>query len=269
MNRHRSNTAGIIAAGLLLLVLLPSCSQLIGGKTVIRQSRKFVIDDSVPLRLELPLSGRPYPYEVAVERFDVSRLYARDQVVLRLSTEEISEDPLLRWAHRPGDMITDAVEGYLRQSFLFKDVRQEFLDEPDFTLTGSVKAIERIDSGDRWFAKLAISMQLVDRDAHVVWLQDFGFDPEESVEVFDEDFVHTVSRMKQMLYDYMVQTVRGIDLKILIRKWQKENRDVPYLIEQYENGNAVSPTADSPDAGAGRILVPHPDYDVIPGKPAP
>lgn len=251
----------------LLTSLLPACSQLLGGKAVIQQNRKFVVDDSIPLRVALPSSQRPYPYKVAVERFDVSRLYDRSQVIYRLSPEEIREDTHLRWANRPSDMITDAVEGYLRQSLLFKDVRQEFLEEPDYTLSGTVKAIERIDSGDQWYAKLALAMQLTDKDGVVIWQDDFGFG--EPVQVYHEDFVQSVAKMNQMLHGYMIQAVKGIDLQILLRKYRSEDRpieQIDQLLAEYANGATATASSDS---NAPRLLGPHPHYEVIPGKPTP
>jgi ABC-type uncharacterized transport system auxiliary subunit len=251
----------------LAAILLPACSQLLGGKSVIQQNRKFVVDDSIPLRVALPSSHRPYPYKVAVERFDVSRLYDRTQVIYRLSPEEIREDTHLRWANRPSDMITDAVEGYLRQSLLFKDVRQEFLEEPDYTLSGTVKAIERIDSGDQWYAKLTMTMQLTDKNREVIWQDEFGFG--EPVQVYHEDFVQSVAKMNQMLHGYMMQAVKGIDLQILLRKYRIENRpieQIDQLLAEYENGSTATASSDST---APRLLVPHPHYEIIPGKPTP
>lgn len=267
MNQRLSMAVLATAAALLLLAFLPSCSQLLGGKTVVRENRKFVLGDSVPLNVVLPLTQRPYPYKVAVERFDVSRLYARDQVVYRLSAEEIREDPHLRWAHRPSDMITDAVEGYLRQSFLFADVRQEFLEEPDYTLTGKVKAIERIDSGDKWWAKLAVSMQLVGRRSEIVWSRDFGLTRDEAVEVPLEDFVHTVATMNKMLHGYMGQAIYEINKTMLVPIYRDKGQ-LDQLLAAYENGTVAVMDADSLTASS-RMLVPHPDYEVIPGKPTP
>ena len=270
MSRRSRQRIGIVAICALVLGLLSSCSQLLGGKAVIQQNRKFVIDDSIPLHVALPASSqRPYSYKVAVERFDVSRLYDRTQVIYRLSSEEIREDRHLRWANRPSDMITDAVEGYLRQGLLFQDVRQEFLDEPDFTLSGNVKAIERIDSGDEWYAKLALTMQLTDRDGTAVWQDEFGIG--ELVRVYDEDFVQTVAKMSQMLHGYMEKAVRGIDHKILLRKFRHEHKPpelINQLIEEYENRAANSVTGGSLSTGS-RQLIPSSDYEVIPGKPTP
>ncbi len=249
---------------MLLAGLLPACSQLLGGKAVIQQNRKFLIDDSIPLRVSLPSSQKPYPYKVAVERFDVSRLYDRTQVIYRLSPEEIREDTYLRWANRPSDMITDAVEGYLRQSLLFKDVRQEFLEEPDLTLSGNVKSIERIDSGDLWYAKLALAMQLTDKDGVVIWQGEFGFG--EPVQVYHGDFVHSVARMNQMLHGYMMQAVKGIDLQILLRKYRADPEKAQQLMDAYENSGAATASSDSTGQ---RVLVPHPHYEIIPGKLTP
>ncbi len=258
-----------LGALLILLALLPSCSGLLGGRAVIRENRKFIVDDSVPLNVSMPaLSEKPYPYKVAVERFDVSRWYDQDKVVFRLSQQELRDDSYLRWAHRPSDMITDAVVGYLRQSFLFIDVRQEFLEEPDFTLTGTVKAIERIDSGNLWFARLSMTMQLVDRQGDMVWSGDFGMGVGDRVQVLNEDFVHTVATINQMLRGYMVEATRGIDKSILIRRYNAQGKAIDALLEAYENGETGTSEADTLGIDS-RLLIPHPDYEVIPGKPTP
>ena len=87
---------------LVILAAVPSCSGLLGGKTVIREHRKFVVDDSIPLNASMPqLSEKPYPYKVAVERFEVSRWYDQDKVVFRLSQQELRDDSYLRWAPSP------------------------------------------------------------------------------------------------------------------------------------------------------------------------
>jgi len=259
---------GTVATCSLFLGLLPACSQLLGGKAVIQQKRKFVVADAIPLHVALPTSSqRPYPYKVAVERFTVSRLYERNQVIYRLSPEEIYDNSYLQWANRPSDMITDAVEGYLRQSLLFKDVRQEFLEQPDYTLSGTVKALERIDSGDEWFAKMALTMQLTDSNGVVVWHDEFGFD--EPVQVYDGDFVHTVAKLNQMLHGYMVKAVWGIDHKILLRKYKHDQKPIELinqLIHEYEYRGTTIVNGDSLGI---RRLVPSNDYRVIPGKPTP
>ena len=87
------------AAAIALAAACASCTSLIGGKAEIRENRKFIIE-SAPLSLSLPNSERPYALHVEVGKFDVSRLYDRNQIVLRQSAEEIREKAYHSWAVR-------------------------------------------------------------------------------------------------------------------------------------------------------------------------
>ena len=262
---HRSGRMRLaIAAAMVGAGGMLSCSGLIGGKTVVPETRKFIIE-AEPMKLSLPHSERPYSYRVSIEKFAVSRVYDKNQIVFRLSPQEIREDRYHRWAVRPSEMMTDAVEAYLKSSpALFADMRQQYLNvEPDFSFQGTVKAIERYDSGDQWFARLAMSLQLVDRDNTVVWRDDF--DAEEQVYV--EDFSHTVLTMSRILRNRMEQYIRELDRHFLIQKLQSEGKPYEFLLDEEILGVIEAEEAlDDTTGGPGR---PHPDYDIVPGKLVP
>ncbi len=253
---------GRAAAALLALLAAGGCSSLLAGKAEVPDRRKFIIEDKA-LRLDLPLSERPYELKVQIERFDISKFYERDQIVFRLSPEEIRDDRYNVWAVRPSEMITDAVAGYLRAANLFTDLRPDFLDEaPEFTLTGTIDAIERFDSGDRWWARLDGSLQLVDGEGRIFWQH--RFDPNE-VEIFERDMVFTVQGMNQILRQTMIDAVRSLDRALLIRKASAEGRDLTGMLHQ-ENGNG---SAGSTGERAEEVPRETEDYVVMPGKPAP
>lgn len=253
---------GAAAAALFVLLAAGGCSSLFAGKAEIPDRRKFIIEGEA-LRLGLPLSERPYELRVQVERFAIARFYERDQIVFRLSPEEIRDDRYNLWAVRPSEMITNAVTGYLRSANLFTDLRPDFLDEaPEFTLTGTIDAIERFDSGDRWWARLDGSLQLVDGEGRIFWQH--RFDPNE-VEVFERDMAYTVQGMNQILRQNMADAVRSLDRALLIRKASAEGRDLTGLLHQ-ENGNGP---AVSTEEQAEEVPRETGDYVVVPGKPAP
>lgn len=253
----------IPVALLLTAIGATACSTLIGGSSELPERRKFIIE-ATPLRVSQPASVRPYPYRLEVQEFAVSRLYERDQIVFRLSPEEIREDRWHVWAVRPSQMITDAVEQYLRDSRLFTDIRQEFIDtSPDFTFAGTVNAIERFDSGDLWFARLAVTMQVVDRSNNVIWRRTFGDIPQE---VYNPDFSHTVEAMKLRLREYMEQAIPEIDLQVHIRMLQEEGKPYEHLLAA-PPGETI-PVADSTGT-EGSIPGSHPHYEILPGKLAP
>ena len=247
--------SGLLAAG------TGGCTQLIGGKTVVPETRKFIVEAET-LRLSLPHSQRPYPYRVAIEKFIVSRVYDKNQIVFRLSPHEMREDRYHRWAVRPSEMITDAVEAYLKMNpALFLDIRQQFLDvEPDLTLQGTVKAIERFDSGDLWIARLAMSMQLMDKSNKVIWRADF----DEERQVYIEDFSHTVETLRQILRTRMVRYIRELDRHFLIQKLQREGKPYEFLLDEEVMGE-LEAAADTVNASPAA----NPDYEIVPGKLAP
>ena len=166
--------AGVAGLGLAAITSIISCSQMLGGKAEIRQNRLYLIE-AEPIRRYLKESERPYSAVVELEPFKVSRAYNRNEIVFRRSELEIRFEKHHIWAVRPPDMITDTIEQYFDNASLFTHLDRDFLeDRPEYKLSGAVKAIERYDSGDLWFARLSMSMQLVDaKDSKVIWRGDF------------------------------------------------------------------------------------------------
>lgn len=246
---------------LLLTAGAVGCSQLIGGRSELRERRKFIIE-AEPVRLDLPNSARPYQLRVQVERFSISRLYERDQITFRLTPEEIRHDRYNLWAVRPSEMITNAVTDYLRNARLFTDIREDFLDTtPDLTLTGSIDAIERFDSGDRWFARLAVTMQLVDRQNQIFWQH--RFDPDE-VEVYESEIVRTVDAMRDLMQQNMRGALRSLDRQLLIRKASLEGRDLTQLLAPENSGDRQETAPDTTE-----VPMETETYRIVPGKLVP
>ena len=254
---------GLGVAALLVLLAASGCSSLLAGKAEIRERRKFIIEGQ-SLRLNLPFSERPYELKVQIERFAISRFYERDQIVYRLSPEEIRDDRYNLWAVRPSEMITNAIADYLRSANLFTDLRPDFLDvAPELTLTGTIDAIERFDSGDRWWSRLDGSLQLVDGEGRIFWQHRFA--PSE-VEVFEADMTFTVQGMNEILRRNMIDAIRSLDRALLIRKASAEGRDLTGLLE--EEGNAAAPVSTEEEATPETPRETE-DYIVVPGKLAP
>ena len=245
---------------LLLLALLASlnaCS-LLGGRTQMLTRRKFVIQAG-DLNLSLPDSERPYPFSVQLKKFEVLGFYDRNQIVFRLSEAEVKEDRWHIWAVRPSDMITGAVEQYFKDARLFSHVSQEFLDlRPDFIFTGTIEAIERFDSGDLWFAHMAISMQMMDQGNQTVWTRKF----EVKQQVYNQDMVYTVETLSEILRHQMQLAILDLDFKFLNIQHQREGR--PLAGEKPLAEPAAMDTAATAAPPAGTA-----DYEIIPGKLAP
>ena len=196
--------------------MLCSCAGVLGGKPEIRQKRRFLIPVE-PIRGGLNDSERPYTATVQLRAFDIARSYSQIEIVVRDSRYELRRDPLHTWSQRPASLITDAVFEYLRQAQLFTRLvsDRDLLDQsPDYILNGTVTALERFDSGDRWFARLTMSMQLVrTSDSQVIWRG--AITPEEELEVFNRDMAYTVQSISEILRRGMQRLVREIDFIFL------------------------------------------------------
>ena len=250
----RPNSQVLRCAQVLVLALfLSGCAQLLGGDTKLPQRRYFKLHIE-PLRGSVEDSERPYPFRLQVKGFEMPRAYDRTNIILRRDQYELRRDNLHYWMERPSDMITDAVKQYLRQADLFTYVggdRDFFEHRPDYVLSGSVKAIERFDSGDLWAAHLVMTMELVRQaDGKVIWQDDF----DEEKQVFSPAMIHTVAALSGILGQRMQKAIGEIDFK-----FSSKQRPAP-IASDGETAPAVRDTVLQTEAD---------HYELIPGKLAP
>ena len=238
---------------LVLAAALSGCAQLLGGDTTLPQRRYFKLPIE-PLRGSVEGSERPYPFRLQVKNFEVPRAYDRTNIIRRRDQYELQRDQLHHWMERPSDMITDAVKQYLRQADLFTYVggdRDFFEHRPDYVLSGSVKAIERFDSGDLWAAHLVMTMELVRQaDGKVIWQDDFDVEKQ----VFSPAIIHTVVALSGILGQRMQKAIGEIDFKF-------SSKQRPVTIASDE---------ETVPAARDTVLQTEADhYELIPGKLAP
>jgi ABC-type uncharacterized transport system auxiliary subunit len=244
------------------LIALASCGQLLGGKAEIPQKRRFTIAVE-PIQRYLEDSKRPYKATVQLQTFDIAGAYSLGEIVSRHSPYELRRDPQHVWGQRPRDMITDVVGKYFRNAQLFTRLTsaRDLLDQrPDYVLSGTVGALERFDSGDRWFARILLSMQLVrQEDGQVIWRGEITADDE--IEVFDADMQYTVQSMSGILRRKMEQFIRQLDSLFLHMHRSPGSPELVDLPADTARTVRVDTAAAQPAA---------PDYyELIPGKLAP
>lgn len=248
---------------ILLLVLgQVGCAQLLGGKAELPQRRYYAINVE-PIRSLIKESERPYPFQVQLKTFEVQRAYNRNELIFRRDRYELKRDNFHSWAVRPGDMFTDVVLQYFRQANLFAAIGsdREFLDkQPDFTLSGMVKVLERYDSGDRWAARLAISLELTRQaDGQVIWRGNF----DREREVFNPEMSHTIAAFSEILRGQIEQYLRELDFLFLNLKRQQEGRPLIAPVTRADS------TTQAATEAMKQMTTDTADYELIPGKLAP
>ena len=246
----------------ILASLLPGCTQLLGGKAALPQRRLYMVDVE-PMRNNLENSERPYAFQVQIKGFEAPRAYNRKEIIVRRDKYELQHDNYHHWTERPGDLFTDVVRQYLHQANLFTYIggdRDFYERRPQYVLSGTVKTIERFDSGDVWAAHLAMTMELVrQEDGKVIWQTNF----DEERTVFFPEMKHTVAAFSAILAEQMKKSIRQIDFVFL----NKQRSDLNGALEELSssgNGSTIS----NPDTTL-LIETNSNDYEIIPGKLTP
>lgn len=171
--------------------------------------RNYFIISYAPEARDPAESVRHYPYSLQVQRFDVQRIYNRQNIVYRFAPQELRWYEYQQWAVRPDYMITDIVYKHLESTNLFNRIGTEFLEtRPDFRLEGTVDALERFDAGDLIFGHLAMSFKMVRTgDGTQVW--EYSFD--ERKQVYQKEMVYTVITLSQIMQSRMNSVVSQLD----------------------------------------------------------
>ena len=200
-HRHHRHAAiwGILAITAAVVILGASCS-IIPMKTTIPIKEYYIINYT-PIPTIPEYSQRPYPVSLMIGRFEVQRIFNRQNILYRFSPNRIQYYELDRWAVRPEEMVQDMVLKHIESAGLVNRLGTEFLDNrPDYRLDGTVDAIEKYDAGDLFFAHLAMSFKLYRTDDGVqVW--DYSFDQRR--QVYSREMVKTVEGMSGLMQTHM------------------------------------------------------------------
>lgn len=194
----------IIPAVISVITLIMACSW--GGSIPVRQ---YYIINYTPAVTVSASSRRPYPYALQIGRFEVQRIFNRQEIIYRFSPNRIQYYEIERWAVRPDYMIKDVIFKHLEASNLVNRTSLEFLDtRPDFRIEGTVEAIEKYDAGDMFFAHLAMTFKMLRVESgEQIW--NYSFDKRR--QVYSKDMVHTVMGLSAILQTEMDIAVNQLD----------------------------------------------------------
>jgi ABC-type uncharacterized transport system auxiliary subunit len=109
---------------------------------------------------------------VLVADFTAETGYETARLAYRMSDHELRYYVYHKWTADPGRVLSEATASYLRASGLFGDVGMaDRMQAPEAILSGVVTAIEELDRGDQWKARLAMRLLLRDARSSVVLLR--------------------------------------------------------------------------------------------------
>ncbi len=151
-----------IVSTLIILLIIVSCSN--APKT-----HFYLID--YPVEAAKENTEPDHPLVLGVTKFSVEPLYSDTRLVYRENPYEGNYYFYHRWITDPGKMVTDKTIEQLAASNLLKHVvsfpRQT---QCDFVLDGNIKALEEWDENNKWYAKVKIDFELVEKTSRkLIW----------------------------------------------------------------------------------------------------
>jgi len=164
--------------------------------------------DYVPTPKEM-LSESAYPYSVRIKDFDVSEAYRRNNIVYRQSPFKLHFYNYELWAVKPEYLVSDMLFRHLEAAKMFSDVRRIIdIEEPDFTISGTIRALEEYDNQDEWYAHLALNMHLQEnKTKKVIWSREWDY----RKKVSNLETIYVVRGLSELLEYINNEAIADID----------------------------------------------------------
>jgi len=154
----------------------------------------------------------PHPVRLRVTPFQGALPYDRPEIVYRSSPFMFQYYSSKLWASKPQHLLREVVLRYLQTKGIVMEVSLEYGDQlPDYELSGEVVAIEEFDSGDLWFAHLAMRFSLV-RFSDKVRIWQYSFDKRRTV--FRKEPMFVVKAMSEILQEELQNLATMVDRAI-------------------------------------------------------
>lgn len=145
---------------------------------------------------------------VRVKTFDIDKVYKKYNIVYRKSQYELFYYNTHFWATRPEAMVTDVIANHVVNKGLFKEVITRLDKKPDYVITGRILSIDEIDSGDRWFARVGLSITFTDFNTNQVYVEKIF---EKRKEVFNKKPSYVVRAMSELLEEGMDEFLTEVE----------------------------------------------------------
>jgi ABC-type uncharacterized transport system auxiliary subunit len=193
------------------------------------------------------MSATPLPVSIRMRPFDIAPAYDQERLVYRYSPYEFQYYNYMLWAVKPQKMLSDLFLKQVAHAGRFAAVAAEFGDlRPEYELTGEVEAIEELDSGDQWFAHLAITLRLSRYgDEKPVWNHHI----DARKEVFNKLPVYVVKALSELMEGETDKAIQA--LEAFLRETPKGREPDGAPGRRSRPGSAGPGTAEPDPGGAG------------------
>jgi ABC-type uncharacterized transport system auxiliary subunit len=161
-----------------------------------------------------------YPYTVRVKDFDVAEIYRRNNIVYRQSPFKLHFYNYEQWAVRPEYLVSDMLFRHLETAKIFSEVRRSIdSEEPDFIISGTIRALEEYDNQDEWYAHIAINMNLQDYGAkRIIWSREWDY----RKKVSNLETIYVVRGLSELLERINNEAIADIDSVVRAKHFGSE-----------------------------------------------
>lgn len=143
-----------------------------------------------------------------VSDLDITPAYDKDKIVYRFSPYQFQYYNYMLWAVKPNKMVTGLVVRHLEHSGLFKVVSRDYGDtRPEYEISGVLEAIEELDSGNEWFAHIALSLRMTRfRKDAIIW----SYRIDKKKRVYNKEPVYVVKALSELMEAGMNEAVKDL-----------------------------------------------------------
>ena len=165
----------------------------------------------------------PVAGSLRIRDLEITPAYDKDKIVYRFSPYQFQYYNYMLWAVKPNKMVSELIVRHMEQVGLFKVVSRDYGEtRPEYELSGTLEAIEELDSGDEWFAHLAFSLRLTRyRDEVVIWSRRV----DAKKRVYNKAPVYVAKALSQLMEEQMGQVVE--ELRVMLAKLPRPVGDRP------------------------------------------
>ena len=109
-----------------------------------------------------PSYGDKIPIRVEIRDFQVAKAFDQTRIALRTGSNEIDYYFYHHWAVRPTVALADMVYEIMEKSDLFLKISREYSVTTEYTITGTIHRLERVEGSFHPKAHLAGRLELID-----------------------------------------------------------------------------------------------------------
>lgn len=147
-----------------------------------------------------------------VEDINSSETYWTQRMVFRKDPYELEFFSYRMWAKSPSELVEDAVVLFYRNSSTFRKVTEEYSSiDPDITLKINVYSLEMLKYKKKWYGRLALDLEFIDKKSEKVILA-CSFDRKERIK--GKKARYLPEKISQILREELVKAADKLALKL-------------------------------------------------------